>query len=252
MLFRSDGKVSPLELRDTADWVLRPRLLAVPGVSQVTVIGGGVKQYQVLASLDRLQQYGVTLHELEAAMGASNQNTSGGFLTGPNREILIRNVGRTSSLEELGQTVVAFRNDQPIRVSDVARLQFGPPAPRGVAGFNGKPAVILSIYKQPNGDTIALTKSLEAALEALRPSLPAGVSLDTHVFRQSDFIQRAIDNVKEGLWEGAIFVALILVLFLWNFRTTVINLMAIPGSFLITFLVMKFLGLGVNTMTLGG
>lgn len=247
-----DEKVSPLEMRDVADWIIRPRLLAVPGVSQVTVIGGGVKQYQVLASLDRLQQYGISLHELEAAMGASNQNTSGGFLTGPNREILIRNVGRTNSLEELGQTVVAFRKDQAIRVSDIARLQFGPPAPRGVAGFNGKPAVILSIYKQPNGDTIQLTRALESALESLRPALPTGITLDTHVFRQADFIQRAIDNVKEGLWEGAIFVAIILVLFLWNFRTTVINLMAIPASFLITFLVMKFLGLGVNTMTLGG
>ena len=247
-----DGKVSPLEMREVADWVIRPRLLAVPGVSQVTVIGGGVKQYQVLASLDRMQEYGVTLHELEAAVGASNQNTSGGFLTGPNREILIRNVGRTSSLEEIGQTVVAFRNDQPIHVSDVAHLQFGPPAPRGAAGFNGGPAVILSIYKQPNGDTIALTKALEAAIESLKPALPAGVTLDTNVFRQADFIQRAIDNVKDGLVEGAIFVTIVLFLFLWNFRTTVINVMAIPASFLLTFLVMKVLGLGVNTMTLGG
>jgi CzcA family heavy metal efflux pump len=246
------GKVSPLEMRDVADWVIRPRLLAVPGVSQVTVIGGGVKQYQVLASLDKLQQYGISLHELESAVGSSNSNTSGGFLTGPNREILIRNIGRTSSLEEIGETVVSFRNEQPIRVSDVARLQFGPPAPRGTAGFNAGPAVILSIYKQPNGDTIALTKALESAIDSLRPSLPAGVSLDAHVFRQADFIQRAIDNVKQGLVEGSIFVAIVLFLFLWNFRTTVINIVAIPASFLLTFLVMKFLGLGVNTMTLGG
>ncbi len=244
--------VSPLDLRTAADWVIRPRLLAVPGISQITVIGGGVKQYQVLASADRLQEFDVSLHDLEAAVAASNQNTSGGFLIGPNREFLIRNVGRTTSLEAIGETVVAYRNDQPIRVRDVARLQFGPPVPRGTAGFNGTPAVILSIYKQPNANTIPLTADVEAALASLEETLPVGITMDTHVFRQSDFIQRAIDNVKSGLWEGAILVALVLFLFLWNFRSTFITLTAIPTSFLITFLFMKFFDLGVNTMTLGG
>ena len=246
------SNVSPLEIRSLADWVIRPRLLAVSGVSQITVIGGGVKQYQVLASTDRLRQYNVSLHELELAVASSNQNTSGGFLIGPNREFLIRNVGRTNRLEDIGETVVAYRNEQPIFVRDVARLQFGPPVARGSAGFKGAPAVILSVYKQPNANTIPLTKSVEQALESLKGSLPAGVTMDTHVFRQSDFIERAIDNVKEGLWQGAILVGIILFLFLWNFRTTLINITAIPTSFLITFLFMRVFDLSINTMTLGG
>ncbi len=241
-----------MEIRSLADWVIRPRLLAVPGVSQVTVIGGGVRQYQILASTERLRQYGVSLAELEAAVGNSNENTSGGFLISPNREFMIRNVGRTASLDEIGETVVAYRNDQPIYVRDVARLQFGPPVARGSAGFNASPAVILSIYKQPNASTIPLTRSVEDALASLQGSLPAGVRLDTEVFRQADFIERAIDNVREGLWLGAVLVAMILFLFLWNFRTTLINVTAIPASFLITFLFMHLFDLGINTMTLGG
>jgi len=244
--------VSPLDIRTTADWVIRPRLLAIPGISQVTVIGGGQKQYQVLASADKLSEYNLTFHELELAVGASNQNTTGGFLISPNREFMIRNVGRTNKLEDIGKTVVAYRNDQPIRVEDVARLQFGPPVQRGTASLNGAPAVILSIYKQPNANTIPLTATVEQALEDLKGALPPGVIMDTHVFRQADFIERAIDNVKEGLWEGGILVAIILFFFLWNFRTTIINITAIPTSFLITFLFMKAFDLGINTMTLGG
>jgi len=245
--------VSPLDIRSAADWVIRPRLLALPGISQVTVIGGGVKQYQVMASADKLREYNVTFHELELAVAASNQNTSGSFLITPNREFMIRNVGRTNRLDEIGETVVAFRNDQPIHVRDVARLQFGSPVARGSAGFNGAPAVMLNIYKQPNANTLPLTQAVENALEGLKPSLvSAGITMDTHVFRQADFIQRAIDNVKEGLWEGALLVAVILFFFLWNFRTTLINITAIPTSFLITFLFMKALDLGINTMTLGG
>ncbi|MBI1956754.1 MAG: efflux RND transporter permease subunit, partial [Acidobacteria bacterium] len=250
---RTDSSdISPLDIRTLADWVIRPRILAIPGVSQVTVIGGGVKQYQVLVSADRMRQYNVTLHDLELAVGASNQNTTGGFLISPNREFMIRNVGRTTRLEDIGATVVAYRNDQPILVRDLARLQFGPPVARGSAGFNGAPAVILSIYKQPNANTIPLTKDVTAALESLQSSMPAGITMDTHVFRQADFIERAIDNVKEGLWEGAVLVAIILFIFLVNFRTTFINITAIPASFLITFLFMRVFGLGINTMTLGG
>ena len=250
--FSDSSSDAAMEIRSLADWVIRPRLLAVPGISQVTVIGGGVRQYQIHASTDRLQQYGVSLAELEAAVGNSNENTSGGFLISPNREFMIRNVGRTASLDEIGETVVAYRNEQPIYVRDVARLQFGPPVARGSAGFNASPAVILSIYKQPNASTIPLTRSVEEALASLQGSLPAGVRLDTEVFRQSDFIERAIDNVREGLWHGAVLVGLVLFLFLWNFRTTLINITAIPASFLITFLFMHFFDLGINTMTLGG
>ena len=243
---------SPLDMRTFADWVIRPRILAIPGVSQVTVIGGGVKQYQILASTEKLRQYNVSLQELETAVTGSNQNTSGGFLIGPNREFLVRNVGRTTRLEDIGITVVAYRNQQPIYVRDVARLQFGPMVARGSAGLNGAPAVILSIYKQPNANTIPLTKNVLEALEALQDSLPAGITMNTNVFRQTDFIERAIDNVKEGLGEGSILVAIILFFFLVNFRTTVINLTAIPISFLVTFLFMKAFGLNINTMTLGG
>jgi len=250
--FSDSSSDAAMEIRSLADWVIRPRLLAVPGVSQVTVIGGGVRQYQILASTERLQQYGVSLAELEAAVGNSNENTSGGFLISPNREFMIRNVGRTASLDEIGETVVAYRNEQPIYVRDVARLQFGPPVARGTAGFNASPAVILSIYKQPNASTIPLTRSVEEALVSLQGSLPAGVRLDTEVFRQADFIQRAIENVREGLWHGAVLVGIVLFLFLWNFRTTLINVTAIPASFLITFLFMHLFDLGINTMTLGG
>ncbi|MBI4464498.1 MAG: efflux RND transporter permease subunit [Acidobacteria bacterium] len=245
-------EISPLDIRTLADWVIRPRLLAVPGISQITVIGGGVKQYQVLASAERLRQYDVTLHDLEAAVAASNENTSGGFLIGPNREFMIRNVGRTNRLEDIAETVVAYRNDQPISVRDVARLQFGPPVARGTAGFNGAPAVIMSIYKQPNAPTIPLTRDVEQALDSLKTALPPGLSLNTRVFRQADFIQRAIDNVERGLWEGAFLVFIILLIFLANIRTTIINITAIPTSFLITFLFMKAFDLNINTMTLGG
>jgi CzcA family heavy metal efflux pump len=244
--------VSPLDIRSAADWVLRPRLLGVSGVSQVTVIGGGVKQYQVLASAEKLRQYNITMHDLELAVSASNQNTSGGFLINPNREFMIRNLGRTSRLEDIGQTVVAYRNEQPVHVADVARLQFGTPVMRGSAGFNSAPAVIVDIYKQPNANTIPLTKRVEAELESLKSSLPPGVTMDTRVFRQSDFIERAIDNVQEGLWQGAILVFVVLFLFLWNFRTTLINIVAIPMSFLITFLFLRAFDLSINTMTLGG
>ena len=246
--------VSPLDIRTTADWLIRPRLLAVPGISQVTVIGGGVKQYQIYVSPDRLREYNVSLHELEAAVATTNENTSGGFLIGPNREFLIRNLGRTNSLEDIGEAVVAYREDQPVYVRDVARLQFGPPVMRGSAGFNAEeaPTVIMSIYKQPGANTIPLTREVERALEGMQESLPAGVIMDTHVFRQASFIELAIANVEEGLVEGSVLVTIVLFLFLLNFRTTFITLTAIPTSFLVTLFVMRSFDLSINTMTLGG
>ncbi len=246
--------VSPLDIRTAADWLIRPRLLAVPGISQVTVIGGGVKQYQVYASLDRLREYNVSLHELEAAVATTNENTSGGFLIGSNREFLIRNLGRTNRLEDIGEAVVAYRGNQPVYVRDVARLQFGPAVMRGSAGFNAEaaPTVIMSIYKQPGANTIPLTRAVESALEDMQGSLPAGVTMDTHVFRQASFIELAIANVEDGLVEGSILVTIVLFLFLLNFRTTFITLTAIPTSFLVTLLFMRAFDLSVNTMTLGG
>src|ERR1035437_3355579 len=249
--------VSPLDIRSAADWVIRPRLLGVSGVSQVTIIGGGTKQYQVLASAQKLREFNVTMHDLELAVGASNQNTSGGFLINPNSEFMVRNLGRTSKLDDIGQTVAAYRNEQPIRVADVARLQFGSAVMRGSAGFGksggtSAPAVMIDIYKQPNANTIPLTNAVEVELESLKAALPPGVTMNTHVFRQADFIERAIDNVKEGLWVGSLLVLVILFLFLWNFRTTLINIVAIPTSFLVTFLFMRGFDLSINTMTLGG
>ena len=246
--------VSPLDIRTAADWLIRPRLLAVPGISQVTVIGGGVKQYQIYVSPDRLREYNVSLHELEAAVATTNENTSGGFLIGPNREFLIRNLGRTNSLEDIGEAVVAYREDQPVYVRDVARLQFGPPVMRGSAGFNAEeaPTVIMSIYKQPGANTIPLTREVERALEGMQESLPAGVIMDTHVFRQASFIELAIANVEEGLVEGSVLVTIVLFLFLLNFRTTFITLTAIPTSFLVTLFFMRSFDLSINTMTLGG
>ncbi len=245
-------KTSPMELRSLADWVVRPRLLGVGGVSQVSIIGGERKQYQVLVDPGRLADYGLTLKEVTKAVGDSNVNASGGFLERPNEESLIRVRGRAHSAEDLGSAIIAVRDGAPILLKNVATVQAGATLKRGDGSFNMKPAVVATIQKQPNANTLEVTEQIEKMLANLKATLPPDVTINTKAFQQADFINRAISNVQEALIEGGVLVIIILFLFLWNFRTTFISLTAIPLSLLAAILVMSYFGITINTMTLGG
>lgn len=247
----TDESLAPMDVRTLVDWTIRQRLRSIPGVAEVLVIGGGVKQYQVLPDPVRLAAQGITFEELEAAIANAASTTTSGYLTTEDREIMVRNLGMTTSLEEIGQTVIKTVGDRPIIVSDVAELRFAPQIMRGDAGVNGKPGVILSVDKQPGWDTIKLTGEIEKALVELRTSLPKGVEVEI-LFRQAEFIEAAIHNLVEALRDGALMVTVVLLIFLLNVRTTLITLVAIPMSFLTTLLVFRWLGVGVNSMTLGG
>ena len=247
-----DGTTDPLELRTLADWTIRPRLLTITGVSQVIPIGGGVKQYQALVSPEKLKQFGVTIEEVSDALEKSNANSTGGFVDAQSQEYLVRNLGRFYSIEELKQTVVAYRNNTAIKLGDVADVQFGARIKRGEAGTNGKPAVIVSVQKQPGASTLDLTEKVDKAVKELQKTLPADVEINPRLFRQASFIDNSISNVIEALRDGAILVTIVLFLFLLNFRTTFITLTAIPLSFVVTFLVLWAFGISINTMTLGG
>jgi CzcA family heavy metal efflux pump len=245
------GKTPPMEIRTLADWVVRQRLLTISGVAQVIPIGGEVKQYQVLVSPPRLARLGISLSEVEQAVAEAQKNTTGGFLENPNKEFLIRNLGRTSELSEIANTVITNRDHVPILVKDVAQVQFGPRIKRGDASVDGSPAVILSVQKQPGANTLALTREIEEALREIQGTLPQDIKL-VSLFKQANFIEAAVANVEEALRDGAIMVTIILFLFLLNFRTTFITLTAIPLSFIITAIVFKYFGITINTMTLGG
>nr|WP_255665784.1 efflux RND transporter permease subunit [Myxococcus sp. AS-1-15] len=246
-----EGRTSPLELRSLADWVLRQRLLTIPGIAQVTVLGGGVKQFQVRVAPEKLLAFGLTFEDVERAAGLSQGNTTGGFVDKGGREYLVRNLARSASVEDLRSTVVAMRDGVPVRLSQVAEVDVGPAVKRGDGGMNGRPAVILAVQKQPGASTLALTEQVDVAVKELRSTLPSDVRVET-LFRQADFIQAAIGNVVEALRDGALLVVVVLFLFLVNLRTTAITLTAIPLSFVITALVMKAFGLSINTLTLGG
>jgi CzcA family heavy metal efflux pump len=246
-----DGSTPPMELRSLADWTVRQRLLTIPGVAQVIPIGGGVKQYQVLASPERMALRDVSLDEVEAATRSAQQNSGGGFLETEHREALVRNLGRTNSVEEIGLTVVAERDGTSILLRDVADVVLDRRTMRGDAGVMARPAVIVSVQKQPGVDTLTLTREVEAALEELRPAFPADVEVRS-LFEQARFIDASVANVEEALRDGAVMVAIVLFLFLLNFRTTLITLTAIPLSFVATAIAFRFSGLSINTMTLGG
>jgi CzcA family heavy metal efflux pump len=246
-----DGSTPPMELRSIADWTVRQRLLTLPGVAQVIPIGGGVRQYQVQAIPERMAAYGVSLDEVTTAASTAQLNTPGGFLESEHREALVRNLARTASLEEIGATVVAARDGAPILLRDVADLALDRRVLRGDAGVMGSPGVIVSVQKQPGVDTIALTREIEATLEAIRQGLPANVELRM-LFEQARFIESAITNVEEAIRDGALMVVVVLFLFLLNFRTTLITLTAIPLSFVTTAIFFRFAGISINTMTLGG
>ena len=256
------GKTPPMELRTIADWVVRQRLLTLPGVSQVIVMGGGRKQFQVLVDPNELLRYGVTLHQVKEAVRESNQNTAGGYLDeqGPN-EFLVRSLGRVTTVEELSKVVVAHRERQSIRLSQVAQIIEGPQVKRGdssayarddTSDMTGGPAVVLTVLKQPNADTRRVTEQVLAAMDNMQESFPPDVRVYRELYQQKMFIDLAIENVMEALRDGGILVVIILFLFLLNLRTTFITLTAIPLSIALTALVFKAFGLSINTMTLGG
>ncbi len=243
---------SLMDIRTIADWNVKPMLLATSGVSQVTIIGGEYKQYQVLANPYKMKYYGVSMIVLAEVCKGISRNSTGGAVRQFGNEYVVRGMARTSDMDELGNSYVKSQNGKPIRISDVAEVKIGSGVKMGYASENAKPAVILSISKQPNANTVDLTKRIEANLETLQKTLPTDVKLDTKIFRQADFIETSVNNVKDALIEGGIFVIIILFLFLGSIRTTVISLLAIPISLLGAIIVMHLLGLNINTMSLGG
>jgi len=251
-MWSENGKTNPIEVRTLADWVVRQRLLTIPGVAQVITMGGGRKQFQVLVNPDSLLTYGVTLHEVEQALSASNANATGGYLNmGPN-EYLVRSIGRLKAISELEDVVVKPNPDRPVLLQQVARVVEAAQVKRGEAAVNGSPAVILTISKQPGADTRKLTDEITKALADLKPSLPDDIRINPDVYQQRSFIDRGIHNVIEAMRDGGILVCIILFLFLLNLRTTFITLTAIPLSIVVTGLVFKLFGMSINTMTLGG
>ncbi|WP_150429344.1 efflux RND transporter permease subunit [Dechloromonas sp. CZR5] len=252
---RGEG-ADPKAAREYADWVLRPRLMAIAGVSQVIPIGGEVRQFQVQPDTRRMMELGVGLDQIEAAVRGFAANTSGGFLELNGREYLIRHLGRSARLEDLKNLALTARNGQPILLRQVADVGFAAAIKRGDGGFDdgrdGSPAVILSIQKQPTADTVELTRRIESALVDLKSSVPAGLSAPQVIFRQADFIEASLGNLQLKLLMAACFVAGVLFFFLGNLRTMLISLTAIPLSILTAILVFKWFGLSINTMTLGG
>lgn len=241
-----------LTLKTTADWVVRRRLLSVPGVAEVIPIGGDTKQYQVQVKPERLAAYNLTLTDVVNAVRDSNRNASAGFYTVSGQEYLIQGIGRIQRLDDINEIVVADRNGQPVLVRDVADIKIGAALKRGTGSHNGKPAVILGVLKQPGVNTLELTQRLDGVLANIQSSLPKGMVLDANIFRQADFIAVSVENLLDALRDGAILVVLILYMFLMSGRATLITLLAIPLSMIAAILAMKAMGATINTMTLGG
>lgn len=252
MVAVTSDTTSPADLRTLADFTIRRRLMSVKGVSQVIPIGGERLQYQVLISSEKLRQYNLAIDDIDNALQLTNQNTTGGFVDNKGSETLIRNIGRANTLEDLANTVVSNRNAAPVLLKQVAEVKFGGPIKRGDGSFNGKPAVILSIEKQPGSSTIDVTDEALNAIAEIKASLPKDIEINTDVFQQKNFIVNSITNVEHALRDGFILVIIILFLFLLNFRTTIITLTAIPLSLIITAIVFKFFNISINTLTLGG
>jgi CzcA family heavy metal efflux pump len=252
MMIGLTGTQSPQELRTVADWTLRRRLLAVPGVAQVIPIGGEVRQYQVLADPSRMLSAGVTLAEIVEAAKESNANAPGGVYMDKGQEYVVRGIGRIESVEDIALTVVKVRNGVPILLGQVAEVSIGAAPKYGDGSINAKPGVVLAVQKQPGANTLELTRLIEAELSDIQSTLPSGMQIHSELFRQSSFIEVSIENVLAALRDGAILVVIILFLFLWNLRATAISLLAIPLSLVVAIFAMKLLGITINTMTLGG
>lgn len=243
---------SMMELRTLADWVVKPAILATGGVSQVTIIGGDLKQYQVLADPQLMDTYGVSMNELESVCRSFGNNSSGGVVRDYGNEFAVRGITRTNDVEEMGRTLVKTNNDSPVLLSDVAEVVVGSAKKMGHGSHNATPSIILSISKQPNVNTLEVTEDIEKTISEIKSTLPADVRIDSHIFRQSDFIESSVNNVGRALLEGALFVIFTLFLFLGSYRTTIISVLAIPLSLLATMIVLHFIGMDINTMTLGG
>lgn len=252
MIALTADETSPMDVRTLAEWNIRPRLLAVGGVAQVAVIGGENKEFQVLADPLKMKFHEVSFQELIAACQSSNNNVSGGFLNEHGQEYLIRGIARSSNPEEIGNNLVKLKNGSPIKVNDVATVKISASPKIGDASYRAEKAVILTITKQPNVNTLELSEKIKSSLDELKETIPADVNIHTDIFEQSKFIQTAVNNIQKALVEGGIFVIIILFVFLMNYRTTIISVLAIPLSLLVAVLVMKWLGISINTMTLGG
>ncbi|MBZ0109342.1 MAG: CusA/CzcA family heavy metal efflux RND transporter [Candidatus Scalindua rubra] len=249
----SSDSTTPMDLRTIADWNIRPRLLATGGVSQVIVIGGEYKQYQILASPQKMKYYNISLNELLKASKESNLNASGGFMNEFGNEYIIRGLGRTNKVEEIGNTVIKVVNNVPIKIEDVAEVNIGGAIPKiGDGSLKASPAIIMTVAKQPGTNTLELTKKIDNAIIEIAKTLSSDIKINTRIFRQADFIQASISNIQKALIEGSIFVVIIMFLFLMNFRTTIISIVAIPLSLIVTIIILKLLGLTINTMSLGG
>ena len=245
-------KTSQIDLRTIADWTIRPRLLATGGVSQVVVIGGDYKQYQILASPQKMNYYNVSLSELLKASEEANGNSSGGFMNEYNNEYIVKGIGRTSDIKEIGKSIIKMQNGNPIKIEDVAEIKIGASLKIGDGSLKGEPAVIMTVMKQPSTNTLALTETIDASIADIQKNLPKDVKINTKIFRQADFINASISNIKKILLEGTAFVIIILFLFLMNWRATFISLLAIPISLIVAILTLKYLGFTINTMSLGG
>jgi CzcA family heavy metal efflux pump len=247
----SDSK-TPMELRTIAEWNLRPRLLSIGGVAQVSTIGGDFKEYQILMNPELMKYYKVSLSEITEACRTMNENAAGGFIEQYGNQYMIRGIIRTNNLEELGNVMIKMANNHPIKISDVAEVKIGSSPKIGDATYNGNKSVILSITKQPNVNTIELTESINDALLDIKNNIGDEIQFHTDIYNQSKFIEVSINNVKKALFEGSFFVIIILFMFLMNYRTTLISLLAIPLSLLVSIITLKALGFTINTMSLGG
>jgi Cu(I)/Ag(I) efflux system membrane protein CusA/SilA len=249
----TSDSTSLLDLRTIADWTIRPRLLSTGGVAQITVIGGDIEEYQILIDPGRMKHYGVTLDEVLQVTRNMNQNASGGILYEYGNEYIVRGVLQSADVGELGKAVIKKTGESPILLSDVAEIKIGAKTPRlGIASEKTKPAVLITVTKQPNTNTIELSEKLDVSLAELQKNIPADIKISTDIFRQERFINNSINNVQKSLYEGAIFVVIVLFIFLMNGRTTFISLMALPLSLLTSILALKLMGLTINTMSLGG
>lgn len=241
------------DLRTLADWTFRPRLLSLGGVAQVTVIGGDIKEYQIKLSPEKMKHYDVSLQEVISATESMNRNSTGGVLYEYGNEYIIRGLLSTDDIDGIGRAVVRMQGDVPITLNNIAEIDVGPKAPvLGVASHRGKPAVLMTVTKQPDASTALLTEKLDKAVEDLKSQIPSDVNVSTDIFRQQKFIDSSIDNIKKSLYEGALFVIIVLFFFLMNVRTTLISLVTIPLSLLVSVLTLKFMGLTINTMSIGG